>query len=144
MTSAKEVNIPHVVAEVAAAFATYERALADNDLFLANALVWEGPQTIHYGLNDTQHGSEEIRRSNSNRNRTSTRIVAGTTITTTFGYDYATVNTGFTWDNSGLCGRRTVVWARVGPDSQPEAGLHNGWRIVASHDSVNPVPRSAL
>ncbi|OUL85485.1 AtzH-like domain-containing protein [Paraburkholderia hospita] len=57
---------------------------------------------------------------------------------TTFGYDYATVNTQFAFDNSELHGRKTVVWARVGPDSQPEAGLHSGWRIVASHDSVIP------
>ena len=136
MTSSIQINIEHVVADVAAAFAAYEKALADNDTFLINALSWEGPRTVRYGVDETQYGSEEIRKSGSDPRRIGTRILAKTTIVTTFGYEYATVNTEFACDHSDLRGRRTVVWARVGPDSQPEAGLHGGWRIVASHDSV--------
>ncbi|GAB2890211.1 oxalurate catabolism protein HpxZ [Paraburkholderia jirisanensis] len=136
MTSLIQINIEHVVAEVAAAFAAYEKALADNDTFLINALTWEGPRTVRYGLGETQYGSEAIRKSGSDRHRISTNLLAKTTIVTTFGYEYATVNTEFASGQSDLRERRTVVWARVGPDSQPEAGLHGGWRIVASHDSV--------
>ena len=136
MTSSIHVNLPDVVAEVAAAFAAYQRALANNDSILINALVWQDPRTVRYGLDDSQHGSEEIRKFNSRRHRISTGIMEGTTILTTFGYDCATVSTEFACENPDLRGRRTVVWARIGPDSQPEAGLHCGWRIVASHDSV--------
>ncbi|AXF05506.1 AtzH-like domain-containing protein [Paraburkholderia hospita] len=136
MTTTTNINLPHVVTEVAAAFAAYEKALADNYTYLINALVWEGPQTIRYGLDDVQHGRDQIRKLHANNHPIGARVMATTTTITTFGYDYATVNREFTFDNSSHHGRKTVVWARVGPDSQPEAGLHSGWRIVASHDSV--------
>jgi hypothetical protein len=130
------VNLPHVVAEVAAASAAFEKALAENDTYLINALVWGDRRTVRYGLDDMQHGSEKIREFHANRHPIRTEIMAITETITTFGYDYATVNTEFAWDDSELHGRKTVVWGRVGPDSQPEAGLHSGWRIVALHESV--------
>jgi hypothetical protein len=136
MTSFMNVNAPHVVAEVASAFAAYEKALADNYTFLINALVWEDPRTVRYGLDDMQKGSEKVQQFHANTHRVGARVVAPTTTITTFGHDYATVNTEVAFDNSELQGRKTLVWARVGPDSQPEAGLHGGWRIVASHDSA--------
>ena len=83
MTSSINVNLPDVVAEVAAAFASYERALANDDSILINALVWQDPRTVRYGLDDTQHGSEEIRKFNSGSHRISTRIMEGTAILTT-------------------------------------------------------------
>ena len=136
MSSFMDVNLPHVVTEVGAAFSAYEKALADNDTFLINALVWGGTQTIRYGFDDMQHGSEQIWKFYANRLPIGTRIVPTTTTITTFGYDYATVSAEFAFDNSELYGRKTVVWARIGPDSQPEAGLHSDWRIVASHESI--------
>ena len=136
MTFLLKVNMPHVVAEVAAAFAAYERALANNDTILIDALVWEGSRTVRHGLNDTQHGSEEVRTFSSSHHCVSTEIMGETTTITTFGYDYATVNTEFDRESLDIHGCRTVVWARVGPDSQLEAGLHCGWRIVAAHESV--------
>jgi len=130
------VNMTHVVAEVAAAQAAYEKALVENDAFLLNALTWEGPHTVRYGFDDMQYGSGEIRKLNASRHPVNNRIMVASTTITTFGHDNATVNTEFGCDDSELYGRRTVVWARVGPDSQPEAGLHGGWRVVASHESV--------
>src|ERR1700754_124290 len=109
MTSSIQINIEHVVADVAAAFAAYEKALADNDTFLINALSWEGPRTVRYGVDETQYGSEEIRKSGSDPRRIGTRILAKTTIVTTFGYEYATVNTACACDHSDIRGRRTVV-----------------------------------
>ena len=130
------VNMTHVVAEVGAAHAAYEKALVDNDVFLRNALTWEGPHTVRYGFDDMQYGSGEIRKLNASRHPVNNRIMVASTTITTFGNDNATVNTEFGCDDSELYGRRTVVWARVGPDCQPEAGLHGGWRVVASHESV--------
>ena len=136
MISFMNINLPHVLTEIAAAFAAYERALADNDTFLINAVVWESRQTVRYGLDDMQHGSEKIREFHASRRPADARIIATSTTITTVGFDYATVSTEFVIDHSELHGRKTVVWARVGPDSQPEAGLHRGWRIVASHESA--------
>lgn len=130
------VNIAHVVAEVAAAYAAYEKALADNDVFLLYALTWESPHTVHYGFDDMQYGSAEIRKLNALRPPFNNGVMAASTTITTFGHDNAAVSTEFGCEDSELYGRRTLVWARVGPDSQPEAGLHGGWRIVASHESI--------
>src|SRR5262249_32840164 len=123
------VSIPHVVAEVAVAQAAYEKALADNDVFLIRALTWGGSQTVRYGVDDMQYGSGEIRKLNAGQHPVSNKVMAASTVITSFGHDTATVNTEFACEDSELYGRRTVVWARVGPDSQPEAGLHSGWRI---------------
>jgi hypothetical protein len=130
------VNLTHVVAEVAAAHAAYEKALADNDVFVLNLLTWESPHTVHFGFDDMQYGSTEIRKLNALRHPVNNRIMEAATTITTFGQDNATVSTEFGCEDSELYGRRTLVWARVGPDSQPEAGLHGGWRIIASHESV--------
>ncbi|MFC0397478.1 AtzH-like domain-containing protein [Paraburkholderia rhizosphaerae] len=126
------VNIPYVVAEVAVAHAAYEKALADNDIFQINALTWTDPQAVHYRLEDMHQRARQSRKLNASLHPFSNGKTAATTTITTFEHDHATVNTEF----PELYGRRTVVWARIGPDAQPEAGLHGGWRVVASHESV--------
>jgi hypothetical protein len=135
-TSFIPVNVPYVVAEVAAAVAAYDRAVADNDTFLLRSLVWQAPCAIRYGVDGERDASAETDELHAGSALDGAAIAARTTLITSFGHHYATVNTEFTYKNSDLRGRRTVVWAKVGPDSQPEAGLHGGWRIVASHDSV--------
>ncbi|MDQ7982125.1 DUF3225 domain-containing protein [Paraburkholderia sp. SARCC-3016] len=130
------INMPHVVDEVAAVHSTYEKALVENDVFLLNALIWENPNSVCYGFDDMYYGSSEIRKLNASRHPISNGTMTTSIAITTFGYDTATVSTEFSCDDPEFYGRRTVVWARVGPDSQPEAGLHGGWRVVASHDSA--------
>ncbi|TDY50882.1 uncharacterized protein DUF3225 [Paraburkholderia rhizosphaerae] len=56
-----QLNLPHVVAEVYAAFRAYERALVDHDNFMINALFWQRPDTVRYGIADRQHGCDQIR-----------------------------------------------------------------------------------
>ena len=41
-----EINIPEVVAEVAEAFARYERALVSNDVAELDALFWKSPAYV--------------------------------------------------------------------------------------------------
>ena len=54
------INEPAVVAEVAAAFERYEAALIGNDVATLDALFWEGPHTIRYGIGENLYGPAEI------------------------------------------------------------------------------------
>ncbi|CAB3751539.1 oxalurate catabolism protein HpxZ [Paraburkholderia solisilvae] len=135
-----QLNLPHVVAEVSAAFAAYERALADHDNFMINALFWQRPETVRYGLADIQYGGEQIRAFR----RTCPPVPKSRrlqhTVVSTFGTDFATVSTEFISMETDQVGRQMQTWAKVGPDSQPEAGLHGEWRIVAAHVSLIDKP----
>ena len=44
-----EINIPEVAAEVADAFARYERAFVGNDAAALDALFWASPHALRYG-----------------------------------------------------------------------------------------------
>ncbi len=55
------INIPEVVAEVAAAFERYEAALLANGFAVLDELFWDSPLTIRYGIAENLHGHAEIR-----------------------------------------------------------------------------------
>ncbi|MGF6441038.1 hypothetical protein QF001_002721 [Paraburkholderia youngii] len=131
-----EVNRPEIVAQVAAAFEAYERALVDNDVETMNALFWDAPATVRYGIAEIQHGGDAIRRWRETcvpvpRSRRLHR-----TVLTTFGGDYATVSTEFTSDTTPLTGRQMQTWARLHEVND----RFGGWMIVAAHVSlIEPV-----
>jgi Protein of unknown function (DUF3225) len=131
-----EVNRPEIVAQVAAAFEAYERALVDNDVETMNVLFWGAPETVRYGIAEIQHGGDAIRRWRETcvpvpRSRRLHR-----TVVTTFGGDYATVSTEFTSDVTPLTGRQMQTWARLRETND----RFGGWTIVAAHVSlIEPV-----
>jgi hypothetical protein len=127
-----EVNRPEVVAQVSAAFADYERALLDHDIETMNALFWQTPHTVRYGIAEIQLGGDAIRvwRATCVPVPSSRRLHR--TVVTTFGGDYATVSTEFTSDATPQLGRQMQTWARLGADT--DAG--RGWKIVAAHVSL--------
>src|SRR5262249_9595146 len=55
-----EIDRPDVVAEVAAEFERYERALMANDVPALNAFFRVDPRTIRYGAAEILHGHAEI------------------------------------------------------------------------------------
>ena len=121
-----EVNRPDVVAEVAAAFADYEAALVAGDPERVAGHFWESPETVRYGIADHQVGIEKQRAWRRaqpplppGRRLRDTRI-------TTFGADFAVVNTLFEYPNSKAVGRQSQTWVRL-----PSAG----WRIASAHVS---------
>ncbi|MEX3634006.1 oxalurate catabolism protein HpxZ [Paraburkholderia sp. BR14320] len=127
-----EVNRPEIVAQVAAAFEAYERALVDNDVETMNALFWDAPVTVRYGIAEIQHGGDAIRRWRQTcvpvpRSRRLHR-----TVVTTFGGDYATVSTEFTSDTTPSTGRQMQTWARLNEAND----RFGGWMIVAAHVSL--------
>jgi hypothetical protein len=130
-----EINRPDVVADVSRAFAAYESALVAGEPDRIVDFFWQSPETVRYGIADHQVGIEEQRTWRwaqaplpAGRRLRDTRI-------TTFGTDYAVVNTMFHYPGSTIVGRQSQTWVR----------LPAGWRIVAAHVSepaASAVPSS--
>jgi hypothetical protein len=122
-----EINLPEIVAEVAAAFARYEAALVGNDVAALRALFWQSPQVIRYGIAENLYGADEIAAFRAGRSPVGLARALSRTVITTFGHDFATASTLFERASlPGKTGRQMQSWARL-----PE-----GWRIVAAHVSV--------
>ncbi len=122
-----EVNRPEVVAEVAAAFARYEAALVANDVAGLDALFWESPLTIRYGVGENLYGIEAIRAFRAGRSPAGLARTLSGTVITTYGADLATASTLF-HRGAGVVGRQMQTWVRMA----------EGWRVVAASVSVLP------
>ena len=55
------INDPAIIAELTECHEIYERALIDNDADVLDALFWDSPHAIRYGVTENLHGAEEIR-----------------------------------------------------------------------------------
>ena len=120
-----DINIPAVLAEVEAVFATYETALLANDTAVLDAMFRTGPETLRYGVSDIQYGSDQLRAFRA-RQQPFTRTLFGTRITT-YGRDFATASTLFRRDDAPhQIGRQMQTWLRTA----------QGWRIIAAHVSA--------
>jgi hypothetical protein len=119
------VNDPQVVHEVAVEFARYEAALVANDVETLIAYFRDAPETVRYGFDDSQYGADEV---SSFRRR---QIIATPprslqrTVVTTFGTDFAVVDTEFVPEGSDAVGRQSQTWVRT----------EVGWRVVSAHVS---------
>jgi hypothetical protein len=123
-----EVNIPEIVAEVTEAFHRYERALVANDVGALDALFWNNPNTLRFGIAENLYGYEAIASFRSSRPPINlTRQLKNTKIVT-YGRDLATANTEFQRVGSTMSGRQSHVWVRT----------DSGWRIAAAHVSLMP------
>ena len=132
MSASLEINRPEVVAEVTEQFNRYEKALMANDVATLNAIFWNSPHVIRYGLAEQAYGHAAIAGVRAARNitdlaRTLTRVVI-----TTFGKDFATATCEYRRNSSGKFGRQMQTWAR----------MEDGWHVVAAHvtlfDNVLP------
>ena len=122
-----DINLPDVVAEVAAAFADYEKALVAGDLPALTRAFWDSPEVVRFGVADRQAGSAELRAWRAaqpplppDRTLTDTRI-------TTFGTDAAVVTTLFHYPGTGTSGRQSQTWIRFPAE---------GWTVVSAHVSA--------
>jgi hypothetical protein len=122
-----KINLPEVVAEVAAAYERYEAALAANDVAVLNEIFWKDPLTIRYGTAENLYGHDEIAAFRSSRTPAGTPKKRSRTVVTTYGTDMGTVNTLFGRDSaSNKIGRQSQTWLRTS----------DGWRVVCAHVSV--------
>jgi hypothetical protein len=124
-----DINIPDVVAEVEAAFATYEKALVGNDVPVLEALFRDDPLTIRYGVAENLYGMDEIRAFRRARSPVGVARTIERTVITTYGREFATANTLF---------RREAATGRIGRQSQTWVRFPEGWRVVSAHVSLIP------
>ena len=120
------INDPATLAEVTAAFARYEAALVSNDVAVLDALFWNNPLTLRYGVNENLYGSDAIAAFRAARPPAGLARTLSRTIITTYGTDLATANTEFHRDGVARSGRQSQCWVR----------MPGGWRIVSAHVSL--------
>jgi AtzH-like len=126
-----EVNIPEVVAEVAAAFRRYESALVTNDIAVLDAAFWDDPRVVRFALHDNGYGFAAIAQARRARANVDLRRRLKSTVITTFGREFSTVNTEFQREDSGREGRQSQTWVRT----------DKGWKVVSAHVSwLTPAP----
>jgi hypothetical protein len=121
-----EINLPDVVAEVAAAFQSYERALVSNDVAVLDTLFWNNPATLRYGVTENLYGYRAIADFRAGRSPAGLTRTISNTVITTYGRDFATANTEFVRAGGTRSGRQSHTWVR----------MTEGWRIVAAHVSL--------
>lgn len=122
----EEINLPHVVAEVTAAFHRYEQALVSNDVAVLDELFWHDARTVRLGAGENLYGIDEIRAFRAARPSKGLDRTLRNTVITTFGDDYAVCSTEFTREGVEKIGRQQQTWVR----------LPCGWRIVAAQVSL--------
>jgi ketosteroid isomerase-like protein len=122
-----DLNLPAVVAEVAAAFAAYEKALVAGDLDAMAGAFWDSEEVVRFGIQDHQVGAAALRAWRAAQHP----LPPGRTLVdpriTTFGDDTAVVTTRFHYPASPAEGRQSQVWRRL-----PQIG----WRVVHAHVSL--------
>ena len=125
------VDDPETKAEVEAAFADYERALATNDVAALDAFFLRSEAAIRYGVAENLYGWEAIRAFRAARSPAGLARRLEKTLVATYGRDLAVAATLFRREGApGKIGRQMQTWVRF-----PE-----GWRIVAAHVSVVDEP----
>jgi hypothetical protein len=114
------------LAEVTELVHRYERALGENDIETLDAMFWQSPQAVRYGVGECLYGIEEILAFRKARPGGSPPREIRRMEITTFGPDFATANVEFQRIGGAVIGRQSQSWVRL-----PE-----GWRIVSAHVSL--------
>ena len=127
MNPIMEIDLPDVKAEVEAAFAIYEHALVTNDVDTLNALFFDAPTTLRYGIAENLYGHAEIAGFRAARSAVGLSRRLDRTQITTYGRDFAIAATLF---------RRITLPAKIGRQMQTWVRTSIGWRVVAAHVSV--------
>jgi hypothetical protein len=131
-----DIDLPDVRAEVGEVFARYEAALVSNDVVALDAFFWESPSTVRYGAGENLVGIDAIRRFRAGRSPVGLARTLRNTVITTVGRDFATAMTEFVRPAFEVDGHLT----RIGRQSQTWVRFADGWRVIAAHVSVLPLP----
>ena len=119
------VDDPAILAEVAAAFHEYERALMADDVPAMDQLFADAPTTVRYGVGEVLYGADEIREFRKGRGGSPQRRLGRVAITT-YGDSFATANAEFFREGSDRRGRQSQAWVKFA----------DGWKVVSAHVSI--------
>jgi hypothetical protein len=132
MLTPADIDDPAVVAEIAAVFHDYERALLAHDVEALDGYFWNDARVTRYGIADRQFGHAELAGFRAAAPApTYTRSLHDLRICS-FGPDLAVAQVEFVRSDSPLRGFQSQTWARLAPG-------HAGWKIVAAHVSMIPI-----
>lgn len=121
-----ELNRPEILAELAAISDRYEAALGSNDIPELDALFYQGPETVRYGVGEMLYGFAEIAAFRRQRAGGSPPRDVLRRHITAIGTDAGTVDLEFRRHGGTRIGRQSQTWIRT-----PE-----GWKIIAAHVSL--------
>ena len=96
-----EIDLPDVLAEVAAQFERYEKALVSNDVAVLDELFRKDSRTLRYGIGENLYGYGEISNFRAARSPAGLMRKTARTVITTYGRDHATASTLFRRESSG-------------------------------------------
>lgn len=119
-------NDPLVLAEISAMSDQYEKALADNALEELDALFYDGPETVRYGVGENLYGFGEIQAFRRARTGGSPPRDVLRRVITAIGPDVATVDLEFSRHGGQNIGRQSQTWIRT----------LRGWKVLAAHVSL--------
>ncbi|WP_432827797.1 oxalurate catabolism protein HpxZ [Dactylosporangium sp. CA-092794] len=121
-----DIDRPDVVAEVAAAFTDYEKALVANDVRALGEWFWDAESVTRFGVADRQTGAAQLHAWRAAQPPLPPGRRLYDTKVTVFGSDLATVTTMFDYPGQeDRPGRQSQTWVR----------FPVGWRIVHAHVS---------
>jgi hypothetical protein len=125
-----EINNPAVRAELTRCHETYEKALIENDTAALDALFWDSPHALRFGVTENLHGADEIRAFRKGRPKINLDRQILRLDIMSFGQSAGIVNLEFMRPMDGVerHGRQTQFWFR----------FEEGWRIVSAHVSLLP------
>lgn len=104
----------------------YEAALMENDLDAMDALFWDDPLTLRYGVGENLHGIGEIRAFRKARTGGSPPRTVLRREIVTFGTDLGTCNLEFQRQGGTKIGRQSQTWLRT----------ETGWKVASAHVSL--------
>ncbi len=125
-----DINLPTVVQEVQDISDRYEQALVSNDVAVLDALFWDSPHTLRYGVGENLYGYADIQAFRAARPATGLARTVLRTCITTYGQDFATVNIEFQRIGTQNSGRQSQTWLRTA----------DGWKVVSAHVSLLNAP----
>lgn len=125
-----DINLPAVLQEVQDVSDRYEQALVSNDVAVLDALFWDSPHTLRYGVGENLYGYAAIQAFRAARPATGLARTVLRTCITTYGQDFATVNIEFQRIGTQHSGRQSQTWLRTA----------DGWKVVSAHVSLLNAP----
>src|SRR3954468_14528329 len=102
-----DINLPDVLAEVAAQSPRYEKALTSNDVAVLDELFWNSPHTLRYGVTENLYGFDAIAGFRAARPSQGLQREVLRAVITTYGRDFATANIEFRRAGSDRTGRQS-------------------------------------
>ena len=119
-------NLPGPLSELTEACDIYETALMENDLDRLDALFWDSPLTLRYGVGENLYGIDEIRDFRKGRTGGSPQRDVLRREIVTYGETIGVCNLEFRRRGGDRIGRQSQTWMKT----------EDGWRVVSAHVSL--------